>query len=348
MENNLLSRIITGEANEEEKKEFYLSLSENKEEEELFFKVKSLWIRASMQNTKMDVDVEYCNLREKISGSREKRSFRFWNSLMKYAALALFILGIGGLLGYQISKGSFAKDQLLTDNKENTTISQEISTNFGARMKFQLSDGTTVHLNSGSKLVFPSKFLGHTRKVELIGEAFFEVAPNPSNPFIVKTRAFNVKVLGTSFNLKAFPELNEISTTLVSGSVILETEEAGVSSQIASLMPSDRAVYNSKSKRIQISKQLDLDKFIAWKEGKLVFSNDPIDELAEKLGTWYNVTVKIGNPALGKHRFTATFTDEPIEQVLDLLSKSAPLKYKIVSASKLKDDSYSKRQIVLN
>jgi ferric-dicitrate binding protein FerR (iron transport regulator) len=227
-----------------------------------------------------------------------------------------------------------------------SSVNQEISTIFGIRSTFQLPDGSIVHLNSGSKLVFPTEFCGNIRKVELTGEAFFEVKPDREKPFIVKTRDINVKVLGTSFNLKAYPESKETSATLVNGKVVLESESAGIVRQLAELKPSDRAVYMSDNKSIHLSKEEDLDKFIAWKDGKLVFFNDPIDEVAEKLGIWYSVTVKIGNAGLKKYRFTATFTDEPIEQVLDLLSKSSPIKYQIKKATKLSDKSYSKRQVI--
>jgi transmembrane sensor len=348
MENNLLSRIITGEASLEEKRDFYLRLSKSKEEEELFFKVKNLWLRSSMLESTIDVDAEYEVLLKRISNPSDRLDLPIWKNILKYAAIVLFILGIGGLSGYFISQNSTRNDLILSAGKSSDVINQEISTNFGARMKFQLPDGTTVHLNSGSKLIFPSNFNENYRKVQLRGEAFFEVTPDPDRPFTVQTNVINVKVLGTTFNLKAYPDSKEISTTLVSGKISLEKETAGIFKQIAILNPHERAVYNEENEMIEVSVQEDLDKFIAWKDGKLVFFNDPIDELAEKLGIWYNVTVKIGNKNLQKCRFTATFTDEPIEQVLDLLSKSSPIKYKVIKSSKLSDNSFSKRVIIFN
>ena len=184
--------------------------------------------------------------------------------------------------------------------------------------------------------------------MELTGEAFFEVTPNPLKPFIVKTSQINVKVLGTEFNLQAYPESKEISTTLVHGKVVLERETGGQLTQLAELKPSDRAVFNLDKKMIDISAEEDLDKFIAWKDGKLVFFNDPIDNVAEKLGNWYNVTVKVNKKELKRFRFTATFTDEPIEQVLELLSKSSPIKYQVKKATRLSDNSYSKREVIFN
>jgi ferric-dicitrate binding protein FerR (iron transport regulator) len=231
---------------------------------------------------------------------------------------------------------------------ESPALVQEISTIFGTRSKFKLSDGTTVVLNSGSKLLFPIEFKGNSRKVELFGEAFFDVTSNPDKPFIVKTSDINVKVLGTVFDIQAYPLSGQISATLVEGKVILEKESAGISKLVTELKPSEHAVYKIKEKTISISTEEDLDKFIAWKDGKLVFFNDPIEKVAEKLGNWYNVTVKINNQNLKGYRFTATFSDEPIEQVLELLSKSSPIKCKITKAYKLSDSSYSKREIIIN
>lgn len=346
MDYNLLSRIITGQANIAEKEEFYRRISNSKEEEELFYEMKSLWLRSTLLKKNINVDTEFNILWSKIKQPAKFSNFSIVNRVFRYVAIVLSLLSIGGLIGYSISKFSNENSVYVSSAKVHPSITQEISTIFGTRSKFQLPDGTTVHLNSGSKLVFPVEFNGNSRKVELTGEAFFDVTPNPDKPFIVKTTDIYVKVLGTSFNLKAYPESNKISTTLVHGKVVLETESAGVMKQLAELNPSDRAVYQNNNKTIQISTEEDLDKFIAWKDGKLVFFNDPIDEVADKLGIWYNVTVKIGNSDLKRYRFTATFTDEPIEQVLDLLSKSSPIKYQIKKAAKLSDKSYSKREII--
>jgi ferric-dicitrate binding protein FerR (iron transport regulator) len=285
----------------------------------------------------------YLNFKKELSSPDKslRLNMRFF---LRYAAVFIIAVGLTAVFfNYQqlnSSSSAFSGSALV--------INQEISTNFGARMKFQLSDGTTVYLNSGSKILFPNKFAGKTRSVELSGEAFFDVTTNPDQPFVVHTNVLDVKVFGTAFNLKAYPDSREISATLVHGKINVENEISGVCRQLASLKPSQRAVYDIDNKEIRVSDEQDLDKFIAWKEGKLVFSNDPINELAEKLGIWYNVNVKVGNEGLRAHRFTATFTDEPIEQVLGLLSKSTPLKYRIIKAERNSDNSYSKRTVILN
>lgn len=344
MDYNLISRIITRQANIAEKEEFYNYLANNKQEEKLFYELKGLWLRTTLHKKNIDLDAEFKILWNRIQLNTKPSKVNLFKPLLEYAAVALLLLSIGGLLQYSFSKyGKWGKEYFVDTHPQ---INQEISTIFGTRSKIQLPDGTTVHLNSGSKLVFPTEFCGDTRKVELVGEAFFDVRPDPNKPFIVKTKAINIRVLGTSFNLKAYPESNETSTTLVHGKVVMETESAGVSKQVAELLPSDRAVYLKDSQSIRLTKEEDLDKFIAWKDGKLVFFDDPISEVAEKLGIWYNVDVKIGSTSLMKYRFTATFTDEPIEQVLELLSKSSPIKYKIKEAAKLSDKSYTRREII--
>lgn len=344
-ESEELLKIIAGDAETETKKSVLGSLNEDPVVKEEYNRLKNAWALLASEKEMSDYQIENMYLNFKKEFRSPNKSLRLnMGFLLRYAAVFIIAVGLTAVFfNYQqlnSSSNSISGSALV--------INQEISTNFGARMKFQLSDGTIVYLNSGSKILFPNQFAGKTRRVELSGEAFFDVTTNPDQPFVVHTNALDVKVFGTAFNLKAYPDSKEISATLVHGKIDVESEISGVYRQLASLKPSQRAVYNIDKKDISISEEHDLDKFIAWKDGKLVFSNDPIKELAEKLGIWYNVNVKIGNEGLGAHRFTATFTDEPIEQVLDLLSKSTPLKYKIIKAEKLADNSYSKRTVILN
>ncbi|NEW81727.1 MAG: DUF4974 domain-containing protein [Mariniphaga sp.] len=336
----LMTGYLSGTLTESERLELKSHLELNHIDRKIFEDYQLLWKESEQKTDSVPIDIE--SALKKTKYRLFTRKSNIFNILQRVAAV--FILA--GLFSatyiyYYTSVPKFV-------NSEQPSMMQEVSAIFGTRSKFQLPDGTTVYLNSGSKLIFPVQFTGEIRKVELVGEAFFEVTPNPSKPFIVKTNDLNIKVLGTSFNLQAYPESEEISTTLVHGKVILETESAGILKQLAELKPSDHAVFNAKDKAINISTEEDLDKFIGWKDGKLVFFDDPIENVADKLGNWYNVTVKINNTELNEYRFTATFTDEPIEQVLDLLSKSSPIRYQIKQAKRLSDNSYSKREIIFN
>jgi transmembrane sensor len=344
-ESEELLKIIAGDAEAETKKSAFEKLNEDPVAKEEYNRLKNAWalLASEKEMTAYRVENMYLNFQKRLNSPNNSLRSSL-NSIFRYAAVFIIAVGLTSVFfNYQQSNSSSKRI-----SGSALIINQEISANFGARMKFKLSDGTIVFLNSGSKLLFPNIFEGKSRRVELSGEAFFDVTTNPDQPFIVHTNALDLKVFGTEFNLKAYPDSKEISATLEHGKIVIEKEIAGIGWQLASLKPSQRAVYNTYTKDITVSNEQDLDKFIAWKDGKLVFSNDPIKELAEKLGIWYNVNVKIGNEGLRSHRFTATFTDEPIEQVLDLLSKSTPLKFKIIKAEKLPNNSYSKRTVILN
>jgi len=338
---DLMSGYFIGSLTESEQQELENYLASNPADRKILEDYRLLWSESGQKNKLKQIDVENGLTRTKL------RLFFGKTNLLNFLQKAAAIFILAGL--FSTAYIYYHNSIPITANiEQQPVIMQEVSAIFGTRTKFQLPDGTTVFLNSGSKLIFPLQFTSNSRKVELVGEAFFEVTPNPSKPFIVKTSEINVKVLGTAFNLQAYPESKEISTTLVHGKVILETESAGNSKQIAELKPLDHAVFNSKDKAINISAEEDLDKFIGWKDGKLIFFNDPIESVSDKLGNWYNVTMKINNAKLKKYRFTATFTDEPIEQVLDLLSKSSPIRYQIKPSTRLSDHSYSKREIIIN
>jgi len=336
----LMSGYFLGNLTDAENLELKNHLESNSTDQKIFEDYRLLWEESGQEIALKQIDVEDALTKTKLRLVLKK--FNYLQFFQRAAAVLLLAVLFSSAYIYYNKTTSFSV------RNGHPTIVQEISTIFGMRSKFQLSDGTLVNLNSGSKLIFPTEFTGKTRNVELVGEAFFDVTPNPAKPFIVKTSEINVKVLGTAFDLQAYPGTNAVSTTLVHGKIVLERESAGISKQLAELKPSDRAVFKIDEKVINISVEEDLDKFIAWKDGKLVFFNDPIENVAEKLGNWYNVTVKINNNELKRYRFTATFTDEPIEQVLDLLSKSSPIKYQIRKANRLADNSYSMREIIFN
>ncbi len=247
---------------------------------------------------------------------------------------------VAGLFLYS----TFSEDQ---QNVKNTILTyNSVSTSLGEKTSLILPDGTKVNLNAGSNLRYPSSFTATERKVELSGEAFFDVVRDENCPFIVKTQALSVRVLGTKFNLEAFPEASAINTTLVSGKVILEKELNHKMVSLAEMKPNERVIYQKNDHKISLSTEKYIDQYIAWKDGKLVFLNDPIEEVAKKLGLWYNVSVVIQSEELKKLHFTGTFTNETIEKVLTLLSVSSPIDYKI-NDNTVSEVNSSKRQIIL-
>ena len=287
---DLISGYFGENLTEDELQELIIRLESTPSDQKIYEDYRLFMKDSEQEIALMPIDVENALLKTKRQlFVRKNRIFQF----LQTAAAVFLLAGLfSSVFIYFYSPGPVAHHYV------QKTGLQEVSAVFGTRSKFKLPDGTTVNLNSGSKLIFPIEFSGSFRNVTLVGEAFFDVIPNPDKPFIVKTSEINVKVLGTAFNLQANSGSKEITTTLVHGKVLLERECSGVSTQVAELKPLDRAVFHLAEKVIDIKAEEDLDKFIAWKDGKLVFFNDPLENVSEKLGYWYNVKVKIGNDKL--------------------------------------------------
>lgn len=292
-----------------------------------------------LSQTNRSTDEQWIRLLTKI----ETRQHVRWNKAKKrqlFIGITTFAasLVVGLFLYSTFSVNQKTPNVLVAYNSVSTTL--------GEKTNLILPDGTKVNLNAGSNLRYPSTFTATERKVELSGEAFFDVVRNENCPFIVKTQALSVRVLGTKFNLEAFPEASAINTTLVSGKVIIEKELNHKMILLTEMKPNDRAIYQKDDQEISLSTEKDINQYIAWKDGKLVFLNDPIEEVAKKLGLWYNVSVVIQSEELKKSHFTGTFTNETIEKVLTLLSVSSPIDYKINDNTHREANS-PKRQIIL-
>jgi ferric-dicitrate binding protein FerR (iron transport regulator) len=195
----------------------------------------------------------------------------------------------------------------------------------GKKSMVYLEDGTKVWLNSDSKLSYSKSYTGKdSRTVELEGEAFFDVAENPEKPFIVKTSDLQIIVLGTAFNVKAFPSEKQIETTLVRGRVKLEVNN----DQRTILNPNEQAIYLRDSDKISVS-PVQAEKIISWKEGELLFEDLAFSEIELALERWYGVEIILKNEAGAKCRFSSRFQNEPITKVLDLLKATSNIEYVI-------------------
>ncbi len=161
-----------------------------------------------------------------------------------------------------------------------------------------LSDGTKVWLNSESELRYPVKFTGETREVELLGEAYFDVEKNPNKPFFVKTSNVNTRVLGTEFNISAYPN-EELNITLVEGSIELNSEQI---SDKMRLIPGDNANLKIGGDQIHVS-QVDVRKYTAWRDGYFYFEKERLEDILVKLERWYDFKVFYQNPAVKDYTF---------------------------------------------
>jgi len=234
--------------------------------------------------------------------------------------------GQGHVVGQQ--KG----EQLVYSNAEavESLVYNTLSIPYGKRFEIVLSDGTKVHLNAGSSLKYPVRFLkGQDRKVFLTGEGYFDVAKDAEHPFIVQANAMDVRVLGTQFNISSYPEDENINTVLVEGAVSIYTEGEVYSPETATaLQPGFKAEWRKSDKKIAIA-AADIEMATAWISGRIIFRRTSFNEIIKKLERHYDVTIINNNKVLGEQQFAASFDVETIEEVLQSFNANFQIDYRI-------------------
>jgi ferric-dicitrate binding protein FerR (iron transport regulator) len=294
---------------------------------------KKLWKLLSLHEKMHKINEEKAF--QKISSTLfAKKNISFWVQLQRIAAvLFLPLLIYSGLHFYLIQQKPV----------QYSTVFNTAETPPGMRLSLILPDGTKVWLNAGSKLTYPVLFSDKFREVKLSGEAFFEVEKNKRWPFIVSAGNMNVVVTGTMFNCNAYPENKQIETVLVEGRV--KVINAGAT-EAKEMEPGELASFNKDSQQIT-TKRTDLEKYIAWKSGKLMFRDDNMSTVVEKLQRWYNVKIVIEDKEISDYVYTATFIDESLDQVLKMLSLSAPIRYTVSVRTKQADQTFVKQTVKL-
>jgi transmembrane sensor len=234
-------------------------------------------------------------------------------------------------------------------SKSLAVLQNTISVPLGATSNFVLPDGTHVSLNSGTTLTYPMSFGNQAcRIVALNGEGFFKVKKDKKYPFIVKMNGMDIKVTGTTFNARAYKDEPDVTVALVEGAVLLGKQKPTNDFELNSaLHPMEVAVFNKVGKQITLTQKNDLTKYIAWTQGRTVFDNDPIQTVTQKLEKLYNVQVVISDKELLQYQLTATFTNEPLERALKIISLSSPISYRIINGVRDNDGAYGQRTLIL-
>ena len=235
----------------------------------------------------------------------------------------------------------------IRNKKIDHILTQTIEVPSGVRTNLSLPDGSHVWLNSGSVFKYPTSFNGRLREVELTGEAYFDIARDPDHPFIVRTGLVDIEVRGTKFNVINYLDDPQIEVILESGEVRLFYESNNKENSILLSEPGEKGVYD-KSLRTTTVKRVDIDKYTLWKNGILIFRDDPMNEVVRKLSHKFNADIKLQSPAINEYVYTATFIDESLIQILELLKMSAPLDYTIMNQKKLDDNTYSRLEIIID
>ena len=206
--------------------------------------------------------------------------------------------------------------EMANDNKNNELIIPK-----GGEYQVVLADGTKVWLNSASRLIYPQSFMGKERRVVLSGEAFFDVAHDAERPFIVETSRMNVKVLGTRFNVNDYDDNEEVSTTLVNGSVEIISGDQ----QAFRLVPGEQAY--GKENELE-KREVNVRLYTSWIDGKFLFNNTELEEIAKQISRWYDVEFVFDDEEIKDYKFSGFIPRyESITNLFEILEQSANVSF---------------------
>ena len=334
----LITRYLTGEASHDEIVELQVWLVASKDNLLYFQQLKNIW-----DNTEHNIGENMINVDKAFNLINKRVTFKspntnLWYYWKKIAAVLLIPLVLGNLLYFSFRANNHLPKQ--------EPVYNELFAAFGTRSALKLSDGTSVWLNSGSSIKYPDRFIGNNRTVILKGEAYFEVESDLKKPFIVETSSLSVKATGTKFNVSGYDSDNEAEVTLVSGKVEVDLTDDKKNIKSSKLNINQHFTFNKTNGTTSISDE-DTYKYISWKDGKLVFRNEPLSQVVKKISQIFNIDIEIRGKEIQNFSYRATFQDESLIEILKLLKISSPIDYIELKRDPLPDGSFLRKKIII-
>jgi len=278
---------------------------------------------------------EFSAIMDRINASQKPQPKKNRAQLLKFAAAMLLI----GTLSLLIFKTKHHTSDL---PKEAEIVLTEKTTAPGQKIKLMLADSTVIYLSGSSRLKYPQSFVkGKKREVYLEGEAFFEVKRDTAHPFIVHSGQMETQVLGTSFNIYAYPSDKKFSVAVRSGKVkVSDVTDQKNLKELSTLTPGQKLFFQPKNGKIELKENMDTEEMNAWINNRFVFHQASISELMEKLERYYQVKIAYSSPCkVDEYRFNATFENLTIKQVLEQLD--------LMSAGKIQYTIHNNKSITL-
>lgn len=289
---------------EKDQKQLHVWLSESDEVEELF---REEWEKGDT----METEIRFSDVQKKISQSNEPVTTLFKKIILNYQKVAaIFLLPFIAVSLY------FSVQQL---DVETTWF--QTSALRGQKSQVVLPDGTKVWLNSDSQISYPDNFGRKNRRVQLRGEAYFEVSSDAKNPFFVEAGEAQVRVVGTTFNLKAYPDENEIETTLFEGKVELtiHPENKNIAARTVKMQHGESLVFNKTKNELKYGR-FESEEILAWTNNQLIFKNVNFENLVRKIERWFDVEIVYDEARLNKQRLTVELHQgELLFRLLDII-----------------------------
>src|SRR5690554_1815442 len=335
-----LIRYSKGLSDKDETQYIHSLFAEKENSNELKYYLKDEWKKHLENNEDKYGDVSYLldRIHHKIHFTENRNKETITRKIYRWYSVAAAILLVPILItgGIWVSSRSVQETVVIAENPVTSTIHAPL----GSRISFSLPDGTNGWLNSGSSLEYHLPF-NRNRQITVRKEAWLDVVSDASNPFEISAGKSTITVLGTKFNLNAYPEESYLEVVLEEGEV--EFSVPGISS-VVEMKPNERLIYSRDSVHITMTEP---SKYAAWVEGKLMFRGDPMPEVARRIARWYNVDVVLVDKDLEKDVLRGTFQDDSLEEVLRYMSMTSPIRYRIIDRKVLDDGTFEKKKVLL-
>lgn len=307
-------------------------ISNHPDKLETILKAKEIISSVKPKNTRLPSDKEFISILEKVmqSDTRHLLVEQHRSSRMKRIAIG-FSVAASLVLGLFIGREAIPTPDMFATSTEPPSVTQWVTkvTLPGQKItKHTLPDGTIISLNAASKVSYPEKFVGDQREVHLEGEAFFDVKRDEQKPFVIKAQGSVTKVLGTSFNINAYPGENNVEIAVMSGKVAVFPWPGNEESEKEMLLLSQNEKAILKPETHQVTKSTaDLESIASWKNNLLIFKNDPFEVMVKKLERWYGVQFIIQTKETPQGKWSGRFQSNSLEYVLKGLMFSSDYQF---------------------
>jgi ferric-dicitrate binding protein FerR (iron transport regulator) len=316
---DLIVNYLSHQLPSNEREELHAWLSQTDENRRYFVEMQDLWkTLATQDKDAFDSEAAYRRFKVRISFQHQLKGEKLHRQLSSpfyWAAAVIAVFILGGLSFLAIN------NEIIQHN----TKQYAIYVPYGAKTRVVLPDNSVVWLNSGSTLRYGQNFGQKSRQVALVGEGYFEIAHNPAMPFTVNANQASVKVLGTKFDVKAYPEDKQLDVTLLRGSIQLTTIYQPNKS--LKLIPNQLAIVDKTHQNI-IVQQVDACEAAAWTKGKIVFDEELFGQIVRRLERDYNVTIDVKDPKINNLRFYGDFSNaQSIQEILNIMTANNEFHY---------------------
>lgn len=347
---SLVIEFLTGSITSEGLERLNQAIQSDPENRLHFHTVRNAWISSGKPVSDFELDLGWTAIKSRLNNietpevTTNKAGFRF--RLLPLAATWLLFLAAGAIIAWFIHKPE-------GDDLEGQIV---MSVPLGARSHVKMPDGTGIWLNAGTTISYNSDYGRQTRTIDLTGEAFFDVAKDKSHPFIVHTSAMDVRAVGTRFNVKAYPDEKTIAATLEEGIIdvklldskkrlpisLNENEKIILLKQTLQdenyTLNAEEKVFEAGTKNgeeledkqvVSIISNVNTTLYTSWKDDRWIIQGEELATLAPMFERRFNIRIVFGNESLKNYKFTGTIENETVDQILDLLTLTAPIEYKI-------------------